>query len=268
VLDTIIVILIKGGKMNNTQKMVTKDLKKYLAEFVGTMLLAFIGLSTLALSLRFEVFMPFAFGLALMSVIYIFGAISGAHVNPAVSLAFAIKGKLSWKDLLFYVIAQVLGAIAGVAILFGLYKLVAGGAFRIGELYSTAGTTYARGLWTSMILSIVLTFAFVLSWFGVTHKPENKNIAPLALGLTLTAVLMAGAVLNPALNFAQAIFSGAASMRQVWLFIIAPLVGAILAAAVACYFYHDEDKPEVNENKPAPQLSDVKQGAKSMSKTR
>jgi len=248
--------------MNNTQKMVTKDLKKYAAEFVGTMLLAFIGLATLALSLRFEIFMPFAFGLALMSVIYIFGAISGAHVNPAVSLAFAIKGKLSWKDLLFYVIAQVLGAIAGVALLFAIFKLAFGGAFGLGELYSVGAPSYTRGLFTSMILNIVLTFAFVLTWFGVTRKPENKHIAPLALGLALTAVLLAGAVLNPALNLAQAIFSGALAMKQVWLFIVAPLIGAIIAAAVACYFFHDEDKPEVASNKPAPQLSDVKQTAK------
>jgi aquaporin Z len=248
--------------MNNTQKMITKDMKKYLAEFVGTMLLAFIGLGTLALSMRYEIFMPFAFGLALMSVIYIFGAISGAHVNPAVSLAFALKNKLSWKDFIMYVIAQVLGAIAGVAILFGLYKITFGGAFRIGEIYSTSAPTYARGLWASMILSTVLTFAFVLAWFGVTHKPENKHIAPLALGLALTAVLLAGAIVNPALNFAQAIFSGAMAMKQVWLFIIAPLVGAILAAAAACYFFHDEDKDEVKSNKPAPQLSDAKQTPK------
>jgi aquaporin Z len=244
--------------MNSKKKMITKDWVKYMAEFKGAFFLTFVGLGAIVLAGMGGIFAPFAFGLALLGIIYAFGAISGAHVNPAVSLAFALRRKLSWKDFAFYVLAQMLGAILGVAVLFGIYKLLnPHDAFRFAENYSTTPSAW-RGIIASLVSGILFTYLFTLAWLGIVRKVENKAVAGIAIGLVLTAVLFAGAIVNPALSFAQAIFSGTLALRHVWLFVLAPLLGAILAAICSGYMFKDEEV----SNEPAPQITDVKQTAK------
>jgi len=241
-----------------------KDWKKYLAEMLGTKFLVLIGLGAIVLPTGLlggggigMIFYPFAFGLTLAAIIYTIGPISGAHVNPAVSLGFALRKKLSWKDFCFYVVAQVIGAIVGAAILFGLYKLMTGGgAFRFGSLYSNMGPKMVNGLFAALIINILLTYIFVLAWMGIVRKTENKTVAGIMIGLLLTAVLIATAVVNPAINLGTAIFSGRIALEQVWLFIVAPLLGGAWAAATAWCLFKGDNKPEVG-TKEAPKISDV-----------
>jgi aquaporin Z len=217
------------------------DWRKYMAEFWGTFILGFVGLGAIALPTSAFVFAPFAFGLALVAIMFVFGPVSGAHVNPAVSLACAIKRKISWIDFIFYVIAQLLGAIAAVAALFGIFKLLTNDtAFRIGQTYSDLAPNMVRGLFTALILGIVTSYIFVLAWLGIARKGENTGFIALGLGLLLTALLIAGAVVNPALNLAQAIFSGVTPIQQMWLFLVAPLIGGVLAALTACFMFREE----------------------------
>jgi aquaporin Z len=218
----------------------TNDWTKYMAEFWGTFILAFVGLGALILPTSATIYGIFAFGLALAAIMYIFGAISGAHVNPAVSLACAIRGKISWKDFIFYVIAQILGALLGMLLLFGIYRLFSPtAAFDFGERYTVTGLSMINGLFAHLILGIVLSYIFALAWLGITHKSENKNVIGIAIGMLLMAVMLSGAILNPALSLSQAIFGGVNPLAQVWLFIVAPLVGGALAGLTAWCMFKD-----------------------------
>ena len=252
----------------NMNKMM-KDWRKYLAEMLGTKFLILIGLGAIVLPAALlgasnnpfgglgMIFFPFAFGLTLAAIIYTIGPISGAHVNPAVSLGFALRKKLSWKDFGFYVISQVIGAIIGAAILFGLYKLMTGGApFRFGDTYSDIGPRMTNGLFAALIINILLTYIFVLAWMGIVRKTENKTVAGIIIGLFLTAVLITTAVVNPAISLGTAIFSGTLALEQVWLFIVAPLLGGAWAALTAWCLFMKESKPEVG-TKDVPKITDV-----------
>ena len=246
-----------------------KDWKKYLAEMLGTKFLVLIGLGAIVLPVALMgesnnvfgsfgmIFFPFAFGLALAAIIYTIGPISGGHVNPAVSLGFALRKKLSWKDFAFYVVAQVIGAIIGAAILFGLFKLMTGGGtFRFGDTYSDIGPRMINGLFAALIINILLTYIFVLAWMGIVRKTENKTVAGIIIGLFLAAVLITTAVVNPAISLSAAIFSGRLALEQVWLFIVAPLLGGAWAALTAWCLFKGENRPEVG-TKEAPKIADV-----------
>jgi len=266
------------------KKSMMKDGKKYLAEFLGTMILALVGFGAIVMPMAMlagegptneiamtigifgVLFAPFAFGFALAAVLGIIGPISGGHVNPAVSLGFAIRKKLSWKDFAFYVVCQLLGAIAGVAILFGLFKLLSGGApFTFGETFADKGTSYVTGLFGVLILEIVMTFIFVLAWMGIVRKVENKAVAGILIGLTFVALFITGATLNPALSLGTAVFSGVASLQDIWLFLLAPIIGGVLASLVACCLFKGEDRDEVGSKK-APKIADVSPAAGKTSK--
>jgi len=252
-------------------KSMMKDGRKYLAEMAGTLLFTLVGFGALVIAATGQLtgftttlLFPLAFGLAVAAVIYIFGSISGAHINPAVSLGFALRKKLSWKDCAFYMIAQVLGAIAGVAILFGLYKLMTGGAaFRFGNTYSHIGPRTVNGLLSVLIIEIVMTYVFVLAWMGIVRKVDNKTIAGLVIGLLFAALMLTGATLNPALNLGNAIFScfrNAAAIKEVWVYLVGPLVGGALGALMACCLFKGEDRDEVG-TKAAPKIADVSPAA-------
>ena len=255
------------------KKSMMKDWRKYFAEYLGTKILALVGFGSLVLPMALLgtaggadltailgvfglLFAPFAFGFALSAVLYITGPISGGHVNPAVSLAFAIRKKLSWKDCIMYVICQFVGAIAGVAILFGLFKLFGGGAFRFAETFADKGPRFVNGLFGVLILEAVMTFIFVLAWMGIVRKVENKTAAGILIGLTFVALIITGATLNPALSLGTAVFSGVAALRDVWLFLVAPIIGGVVASFLACCLFKDEDRPEVG-TKNAPKIADV-----------
>lgn len=212
-------------------------MKKYIAEFLGTLVLVLFGTGIAVVSGGDLVATSLAFGLAIVACAYAIGNISGCHVNPAVSLAMLISKKLSVKDFIYYVISQVLGAIAGTAILYFILSntnlgTTALGANFYGELSTTNITLVA-----AIVTEIVLTFVFIYTILGVTSDDSKSSIAGLVIGLTLTFVHLIGIPLtgtsvNPARSLAPAIFLGGEAIKQIWVFILAPLVGGALAAYV------------------------------------
>ncbi|MCR4783462.1 MAG: MIP family channel protein [bacterium] len=230
-------------------------MKKYLAECIGTAMLVFFGCGAAIMHNMPQVGESFgylgiavAFGLILMSMIYAIGDISGCHVNPAVSLAMFILHKLDTKDLFGYIIAQVVGAFAGAGALF----IVIGGHPEIGltnggfgcngyGALSNAGISAGAAFFTE----IILTFCFILTIIGATSKASNSSTAGLAIGLCLIVVHIVGLPLtgtsvNPARSLAPACFKGGDALSQVWVFILAPLVGGALAAFCSMIFSGDE----------------------------
>ena len=212
--------------------------KKYLAEVIGTFVLVFMGCgSAMLLGVGAEgghLAVAFAFGLSIVAMAYVIGSVSGCHINPAVSLSMWLNKKLPLKDFIGYVIAQVIGAIAAAALLcvmveaFGMADLTGGfGSNAVGDL----------GIGGAFVTEIVLTFIFVLVILGVTSSEGTAHLAGLVIGLTLVFVHIVGIPLtgtsvNPARSLGPAIFAGGTALTDVWVFILAPLVGAVCAAVV------------------------------------
>lgn len=176
----------------------------------------------------------FAFGLVIVAMAYSIGNVSGCHINPAVSFAMLISGKMKVTEFLTYIVSQFLGGIAGAGILMAIMGGTDGG---LGQ----NGFGEASALGTEMIgafaVEVILTFVFVLAIIGVTSKIENSSVAGLVIGLSLTLVHIlgipfTGTSVNPARSLGPAIFMGGQALSQVWVFIVAPLVGAALAALV------------------------------------
>ena len=229
-------------------------MKKYLAELVGTFVLVFFGCGAAVVlgglsggvegSTLGVVAIALAFGLAIVAAAYAIGPVSGCHVNPAVSLSMLILKKMSVKDFCGYVIAQILGALAGSAVL----KVVVSSAQALKDTTGLGqngyGSESAVGLSMggAILVEIVLTFVFVLTIIGVTSGVKTASLAGLVIGLTLTFVHIVGIPLtgtsvNPARSLAPAIFVGGTALSQVWVFLLAPLVGAALAAVVFKLFF-------------------------------
>lgn len=230
-------------------------MKKYLAELFGTFVLVFFGCGTAVVLGGFTggletgfvgvLAIAMAFGLAIVAAAYAIGPISGCHVNPAVSLAVWISGKLQTQDLIGYIVAQILGALLGSAMLgfvtSNTEALTGFGANGFGAL---------SGLGLSMTgaiaVEIVLTFVFVLTILGVTSSDKTSHMGGLVIGLTLTfvhiiGIPLTGTSVNPARSLAPAVFTGGEALAQVWVFIAAPLVGAALAAIAFKAFYSPVD---------------------------
>ena len=220
-------------------------IRKFISEFVGTMLLGFFGCGTAVavntyLNTVAGVALPWsllivslAFGLILVALIAILGKVSGCHVNPAVSIANLIDGRLSLFECVYYVGAQILGGIAGA----GLIAMVFGSTASLGANFYEASTASSLGALVTpqlaLIIEIILTFTFVLTVLSATKK-ENCN-SGLVIGLTLTLVHLMGMVftgtsVNPARSIGPALLTGGTALSQLWVFIVAPLVGGILAA--------------------------------------
>ncbi len=221
------------------------NIKKYFAEFIGTMVLVLFGCGTAVLvgcdTAGGVVATSLAFGLSIVAMAYSIGNISGCHVNPAVSLAMFVSKKLDLKDFIGYIVAQILGAFVG-ALLLGLFT----GSFEaLGGNVAQAGIVAAYGdvgsLFVALIAEIVLTCAFVLAILGVTSKVENAGVAGIVIGLTLTlihllGIRITGTSVNPARSIGPAIvqaFAGeTAALAQIWIFIVGPLCGAVIAALI------------------------------------
>ncbi|MCL2362254.1 MAG: MIP family channel protein [Defluviitaleaceae bacterium] len=217
-------------------------MRKYLAEVIGTFVLVFMGCgAAMLLGVGAEgghLAVAFAFGLSIVAMAYVIGGVSGCHINPAVSLSMFLDKRLSAKDFVGYVIAQVVGAIAGGALLFLMVE-VFGVADATGGLGSNA--VGDLGIGGAFVVEIVLTFIFVLTILGVTAKEKTANVAGLVIGLTLVFVHIVGIPLtgtsvNPARSLGPAIFAGSAALTDVWVFLLAPLVGAVLAVVVYRFF--------------------------------
>lgn len=215
-------------------------MKKYIAEFLGTLVLVLFGTGIAVVSGGDLVATSLAFGLAIVAEAYVIGNISGCHVNPAVSLAMLISKKLTAKDFLWYVTAQVLGAIAGTAILFFILSNTNLGTSALGANFYGELSANNISLVGAIMTEIVLTFVFIYTILGVTSDDSKSSIAGLVIGLTLTFVHLIGIPLtgtsvNPARSLAPAIFLGGEAIRQIWVFILAPLVGGALSALVFKY---------------------------------
>ncbi len=209
-------------------------MKKYVSEFIGTFVLVFIACGVAAVTgcngeaNASYLLTALAFGGVIIAMAYSIGTVSGCHINPAVTVAVLIDGAIGVKDAVFYICAQFVGAIAGagalVAIMGTDMGLGTNGLFQ-GDILKT------------MVVEIILTFIFVLAILGVTSKPEYSKVAGLVIGGSLTLVHLfgiyfTGTSVNPARSFGPALFMGGDALANVWVFIVAPLVGGILAAAI------------------------------------
>lgn len=215
-------------------------MKKYIAEFLGTLVLVLFGTGIAVVSGGDLVATSLAFGLAIVAEAYVIGNISGCHVNPAVSLAMLINKKLDIKDFICYVISQILGAIAGSAILFFILSNTNLGTTALGANFYGELSANNISLIGAIVTEIVLTCVFIYTILGVTSDDNKSNIAGIVIGLTLTFVHLIGIPLtgtsvNPARSLAPAIFLGGEAIRQIWVFILAPLVGGALAAILFKY---------------------------------
>lgn len=215
-------------------------MKKYIAEFLGTLVLVLFGTGIAVVSGGDLVATSLAFGLAIVAMAYVIGSISGCHVNPAVSLAMLISKKLSVKDFICYVISQVLGAIAGSAILFFILSNTTLGTTALGANFYGELSANNISLVAAIVTEIVLTCVFIYTILGVTSEEKNSSVAGLVIGLTLTFVHLIGIPLtgtsvNPARSLAPAIFLGGEAIRQIWVFILAPFIGGALAAIIFKY---------------------------------
>lgn len=218
-------------------------IRKYAAEFIGTMVLVIMGCGTAmlvgcdAVSGGGYILTALAFGLVIVGMAYCVGNISGCHINPAVSLGVLISGGMSVKDFICYVISQCLGAIAGTGILSLIFTL--GGVTDKTGGYGSNGLAGVNGnAGAGLIVEIVLTFIFVLTIIGVTSKKAGHgSFGGIVIGFTLTLVHilgigLTGTSVNPARSLGPAIFAGGDALSSLWVFIVGPFVGAALAAVV------------------------------------
>lgn len=206
-------------------------MRKYICEFVGTCALTLIACGVAVVTNANIVATSLAFGLVIVAMAYSIGNVSGCHVNPAVSLGMYLSKKMSGKEFIGYVVAQFLGAILG-SVLLGI--LVNNFDTLGANTYGMSGQL-ATNVGIALLIEVILTFVFVLTILGVTAKKENGHVTGIVIGLTLTLVHLigisfTGTSVNPARSFAPAIFQGGEALSQVWVFIVAPLVGACLAA--------------------------------------
>ena len=215
-------------------------MKKYISEFLGTCTLVLFGCGIAVVSGGDLVATSLAFGLAIIANAYVIGDISGCHVNPAVSFAMFITGKLKAKDFGYYVIAQVLGALAGSALLCLILSGTTFGTDNLGANgYGFLSSSHIS-LVGAAITEVILTFIFVFTILGVTKDESKSSVSGLVIGLTLTFVHLLGIGLtgtsvNPARSLAPALFLGGHALKQVWVFILFPLLGAALAACTFKY---------------------------------
>ena len=222
-------------------------MKKLIAEFIGTLWLVLGGCGSAVLAAGFpELGIGFAgvalaFGLTVVTMAYAIGHISGCHLNPAVSIGLWVGGRFDKKELAPYIIAQVLGGIAGAGI---LYMIVSGKpGFEMGGFASNGYGDHSPGgysMMSALVTEVVMTFMFLMIILGSTHSKAPKYMAGLAIGLGLTlihliSIPVTNTSVNPARSTSQALFAGGWAVDQLWLFWVAPIVGAILAGIVYKY---------------------------------
>ena len=224
-----------------------KIMNKMLAECFGTFVLVLGGCGTALFAGSTVGFLgvAIAFGLTVIAMAYGIGHVSGAHLNPAVSFGVFVNGRMSFKDMLCYWAAQVVGAIVAGAVLLAIWKSAGLGETGVfaangygAEFQAAAGANYLNvGCVGAFIVEAVLTFVFLMVILGATDERSNTKAAGLAIGLTLTLIHLVSIPLtntsvNPARSISQAIFSDCSTWSacgQLWLFIVAPLVGAAIA---------------------------------------
>ena len=217
-------------------------MKKCVAEFIGTAVLVLFGCGSAALTGGISgslgiLGIALAFGLSIVAMAYVIGNISGCHVNPAVSLAMLINGKLSIRDFCLYLVAQVLGAFAGAGILYGIIACCGLNVAEVGLGANGFDSLSAVNLNMvgALIVEVILTFVFIYTILGVTSDEKKSSVAGIVIGLTLAfvhilGICLTGTSVNPARSLAPAVLLGGDALKQVWVFIVAPFVGSALAA--------------------------------------
>lgn len=229
-------------------------MKKYIAEFIGTAVLVIFGCGSavaantllgnagIQIPLAYSTLLiSFAFGLVIVAMAYSIGNISGCHINPAVSFGMFVSGRMEMKEFIAYIVSQFLGGIAGAALLAGML----GSTASLGTNGFAEASALNASMMSAFLVEVVLTFVFVIAIIGVTSKVENTAVVGLVIGLTLVLVHIlgipfTGTSVNPARSFGPALISGGLALQQVWVFIVAPLVGAGLAALVYKFLAKEE----------------------------
>ena len=215
-------------------------MKRYISELLGTMVLVLFGCGSAAIAGSFlgTFGIAMAFGLSIIAMAYVIGDISGCHINPAVSIGMWIDGRLDSKDLLAYIVFQCIGAIIGIALLVVIINCIPslGGyaATGLGQNGFDSASSVGINVIGAIIVEIIMTFVFVFTFLGVTKRAENTAVSGIVIGLTLALVYLigiplTGASVNPARSLAPALFLGGQALEQVWVFILAPVVGAVFA---------------------------------------
>ena len=219
--------------------------KRVGAEFLGTFWLVFGGCGSAVLAAAFPglgigyLGVAFAFGLTVLTMAYGIGHISGCHLNPAVSVGLAVGRRFSWSDVLPYVVAQVLGAVAGAGVLYVIasgrvgFDLAGGFASNGYGAHSPGGYSLEAGF----IAEALLTFVFLMIILGSTDRRAPQGFAPIAIGLGLTlihliSIPVTNTSVNPARSTGPAIFVGGWALTQLWMFWVAPILGAAVAGVV------------------------------------
>ena len=227
--------------------------KRLTAEFIGTGWLVLGGCGSAVLAAAFPQVgiglagVSLAFGLTVLTMAYAIGHVSGCHLNPAVSVGLCVGGRFPARDLAPYICAQVLGAIAGASVLY----VIASGAPGFDLAAGFASNGYAEhspgkyGLTAALVTEVVMTFGFLFVILGSTHGAAPKGFAPIAIGLCLTlihlvSIPVTNTSVNPARSTGPALFVGGWALQQLWLFWVAPLVGAALAGVVYRWVGGDE----------------------------
>lgn len=226
-------------------------MKKYVCEFIGTAVLVLFGCGSAAIagSILGTLGIALAFGLSIVAMAYVIGNISGCHINPAVSLAMLINKKMSAKDFVFYIIAQLLGAIAGIGI---LYAIMTNSVLDIainglGANGFDSASSVNLNMIGALIVEVILTFVFIYTILGVTSDEKKSSVAGIVIGLTLAfvhimGIPLTGTSVNPARSLAPALFLGGQALSQVWVFILAPLVGSAIAAITFKFLNTEKSK--------------------------
>ena len=231
-------------------------IKKACAEFVGTFVLVFVACGVAAATGGNLVATSLAFGLVIVAMAYSVGRVSGCHINPAVSLGCLVTKRMTVKEFLVYVAAQVLGGFVGAVAVFGMFRMagvdLVGNACNYATGYAENGLTVG-GVFSALITEIILTGIFVYTILNVTDKNfAHGSIAGIVIGLALTLVHLiginiTGTSVNPARSiataFADLIYNGkTAALAQVWMFVVAPLAGAVLAALLYGFLNVEKQK--------------------------
>lgn len=227
---------------------------RVVAEFIGTFWLVFGGCGSAVLAAAFPnvgiglLGVALAFGLTVLTMAYAIGHISGCHLNPAVSIGLLTGGRFKGADLIPYIIAQVLGAIAGAAVLYFIASGKAG--FDVGAGFASNGygehSPGGYSFQAAFVAEVVLTFMFLIIILGATDKRAPQGFAPIAIGLALTLIHLIGIPVtnlsvNPARSTGPALFVGSWALSQLWMFWVAPIVGAILAGLVYSWFFSEKN---------------------------
>ena len=233
-------------------------MKKYLAELIGTFSLVLFGCGTAVISGPINAGLSgagllgisIAFGFAVVAMAYAIGPISGCHINPAVTVGVLVAGRMSAKDAVGYIVSQLIGATIAAGV---LYLIISGKSGWTMSEWGLGSNGYGEGylgnynLVSAFIAEVVFTCLFLFVILAVTSKYGNSTMAGLAIGVTLmlihlVVIPVTGTSVNPARSFGPAIFAGGKALSQLWLFFVAPILGAIVAAVIWKFGFETEDK--------------------------